>query len=543
MSKRPRMSCSSGAAAVVLAVASSFVPVESHAATFDLSTATIADIQAAMDAGALSSEKLVQLYLNRIDAYDTQGPRLNSILVTNEKALAMARALDAERKVKGRRGPLHGIPIVAKDLVNTADMQTTGGFIVMKGAVPANDANVIKRLRAAGALIFAKTNMSDWLGRSRPDGGSSIAGQVINPYDLTRTVAPSSSGTGAAMAAWLATAGIGSETGTSIRNPTTDGSLVGLAPTEGLVGRGGVMANTFTHERLGPMARNTYDLAVMLDAMIGIDANDLITAQSLPHLPAASYTSFLDVQGLRGARIGVLREMFRSGPAHAEGLALAEKAILDLNKAGATVHDPVTLGFDLDRVRMLKVNYWEAQTVLDKYLADYGPTAPFRSVREMLEKYPDKAKPSFAEELGNSPGLDPEYQSRLAGRKALREAVVALMDRFALDAVVFPYKTLPARKLRASEGAGAEPDPINDVVRSGDRVSESDNYLSSMTGLPGLLVPMGYTKDGAALALEFLGRPFSEPTLIRLASGYEAQTHHRKPPRSTPPLPGERFDY
>jgi len=523
------------AALVLLACASA------DAATFDLSTATIADMQAAIDAGALSSEQLVRLYLNRIEAYDQKGPKLNSILVTNQDALAIARALDAERKTKGRRSPLHGIPIVAKDLVNTADMQTTGGFIVMKGAIPASDANVIKRLRDAGAVIFAKTNMSDWLGRSRPDGGSSIAGQVVNPYDLTRTVAPSSSGTGAAMAAWFAAAGIGSETGTSIRNPTTDSALVGLAPTEGLIGRGGAMANTFTHERLGPMARSAHDVAVMLDALIGIDANDLVTAQSLTHLPAVSYTSFLDSSGLRGARIGVLREMFRSGPAHAEGLALAERAIFDLHKAGANVFDPVTLGFDLGRVRMLKVNYWEAQTILDKYFADFGPAAPFRSIREMVTKFPNEAKPSFAQELAYSPGLDPEYQSRLKGRQALREAVVALMDRFALDALVFPYKTLPAQRLKG--GSDAASDPLNALVREGDRVSESDNYLSSMTGLPSLLVPMGYTKDGAPLALEFLGRPFSEPTLLKLASGYEAQTRHRKPPRSTPALAGERFDY
>jgi amidase len=511
------------------------------AATFDLSTATIADIQAAIDAGALSSEKLVELYLNRIAAYDQKGPKLNSLITVNPRALETARTLDAERKAKGRRGPLHGIPIVTKDLINTADMPTTGGFIVMKGAVPAADANVVRRLRVAGAIILAKTNMSDWLGRSRPDGGSSIAGQVINPYDLTRTVAPSSSGVGASMAAWFATAGVGSETGTSIRNPTTDGSLVGLAPTEGLVGRGGAMANTFTHERLGPMCRNTYDLAVMLDVLIGIDANDLITAQSLTHLPSVSYTTFLNKDGLRGARIGVLREMFRSGPAHAEGLALAEKAVFALQRAGATVYDPVSLGINLDRIRLLKVNYWEAETILDKYFADFGPNAPFHSVREMVAKFPDQAKAEFAENLRYAPGADPEYQSRLQGRRALREAVVALMDKFSLDAVVFPYKTLPARKLGESESDDA--DLVNSVVRSGDRVSSSDNYLSSMTGLPGLLVPMGYTKEGLPLALEFLGRPFSEPTLLKLASGFEAQTHHRRPPPTTPALTGEHFEY
>jgi amidase len=511
-----------------------------YAATFDLSTASIADIQAAIDSDALSSEKLVQLYLNRIAAYDQQGPKINSLITINPKALEIARALDAERKAKGRRSALHGIPVVAKDLINTADLQTTGGFIAMKGAIPQADAHVITKLRAAGAVILGKTNMSDWLGRSRPDGGSSIAGQVINPYDLTRTVAPSSSGTGASMAAWFATAGLGSETGTSIRHPTTDGSLVGLAPTEGLIGRGGAMANTFTHERIGPMARNTFDLSVMLDALVGVDANDLITAHSLTQLPTSSYTSFSNPDGLRGARVGVLREMFRSGSQHAEGLAIAEQAIFALHKSGAAVYDPVTLGMDLDRTRMLKVNYWESETILNKYLVDFGPSVPFRSIREMVEKFPDLVKPGFAEDLRYSPGSDPEYQARLRGRKALREAAVALMDKFALDALVFPYKTLPARKLNQREPAE---DPINEVVRSGDRVGASDNYLSSMTGLPGLLVPMGYTKEGAPLALEFLGRPFSEPTLIKLASGFEAQTKHRKAPRSTPSLPGERFEY
>jgi Asp-tRNA(Asn)/Glu-tRNA(Gln) amidotransferase A subunit family amidase len=410
----------------------------------------------------------------------------------------------------------------------------------MKGAVPQYDANVIKRLRDAGAIILAKTNMSDWLGKSRPDGGSSLAGQVVNPYDLSRTVAPSSSGVGASIGAYFATAGVGSETGTSIRNPTTDGSLVGLAGTEGLVGRGGSMGNTFTHERLGPMCRNAYDLAVMLDSLVGIDANDLYTAQSLPYLPTVSYTTFLNPDGLRGARVGVLRDMFRQGPAHAEGLAMADNAVFELRKAGADVYDPVTLGLNLDRVHTIKVNYWEQTTVLDKYLRDFGPNAPFHSIREMVAKFPDLVKPDFIAYLDLKPGPDPEYQSRLKSRRTLREALVALMDKYQLDALVFPYKTLPAQKL-----SGREPDndPLNAIARAGDKVSPSDNYLSSMTGLPGMLAPMGYTKEGDPLALEFLGRPFSDPTLLKLVSGYEAQTHHRKPPPFVPALPGEKFSY
>ena len=508
---------------------------------FDLATATIADIQAAMDSGGLTAERLVQLYLNRIAAYDQQGPALNSLIAVNAEALRVARELDRERVANGPRSLLHGIPFVAKDLVNTAGLQTTGGFIAMRGAVPARDAHVIAKLRAAGAIVLAKTNMSDWLGRSRAGGGSSIAGQVVNPYDLQRTVAPSSSGVGASLAAWFAAGGIGSETGTSIRNPTTDGALVGLAPTEGLVGRSGAMANTFTHERLGPMARSTFDVAALLDHMTGIDGEDLVTAQSLTHLPTVSYTTFVDPAGLRGARIGVLREMFRSGPRHAEGLALAEKAILELHAAGAIVLDPVALGMDLTRTRMLKVNYWESETVLNTYFKHFGPGSPFSSVRDMIAKAPELVKPSFEEYLGYAPGGDPEYQARLRGRRALRAAIVALLDKHELDAIVFPYKTLPAELLDGGDEAFS--DPINATVRSGDRVSDSDNYLSSMTGLPGLLVPMGYTADGLPLALEFLGRPFSEPTLLTLASGFEARTHHRRAPASTPPLAGESFTY
>jgi len=529
------------AALVVAVVLESFTAADasrvSGSATFDLATATIADVNLAIDAGALTSQQLVQLYLNRIAAYDQQGPKINSIITLNQGALTLARTLDEERKATGRRSPLHGIPIIVKDLLNTTDMPTTGGFARLKGAVPASDANVIARLRAAGAIILAKANMTDWLGRSQDGGGSSIAGPVANPYNLARRMAGSSSGTSAAMAAWFGSGGVGSETGTSIRNPTTDGSLVGLAPSEGLIGRGGAMAYTFTHERIGPMCRNTYDVAVMLDSMVGIDANDLVTAQALTQLPTVSYTTFLDKNGLRGARIGVLREMFRSGPLHAEGHALSDGAIFAMHKAGATVLDPVAVGLNLDRVRMLKVNYWEAETVLDKYLADFGPNSPFRTIRELLKKFPKDVSPSLLEYVDGRPGPDPEYQARLKGRQALRRALVALMETHDLDALVYPHKTITAR------GSNAQADVLNAVVRNGDRVTESDNYLSPMTGLPAILVPMGYTREGLPLAIEFLGRPFSEPMLLKLASGFEAQTAHRKPPAPVPPLPGEKFVY
>ena len=344
------------------------------------------------------------------------------------------------------------------------------------------------------------------------------------------------------MAAWFAAGGIGSETGTSIRNPTTDGALVGLAPTEGLIGRSGAMANTFTHERLGPMARNTFDVAVMLDHMIGIDGEDLVTAQSLPHLPTASYTTFLNPEGLRGARIGVLREMFRSGPRHAEGLALAERAILDLHAAGALVLDPVELGIDLTRTRMLKVNYWEAETVLDAYFEHFGAHVAVRERARHGRESADLVKPSFAEYFDYCAG----HRSRVPSAAARPQGVARSGGRAARQ-VRARCRRVPIQDAcpQSYLDGGDEPrtDPINAAVRSGDRVSDSDNYLSSMTGLPGLLVPMGYSGEGAALALEFLGRPFSEPTLLKLASGYEARTRHRRAPAATPPLPGEPFSY
>jgi amidase len=282
---------------------------------------------------------------------------------------------------------------------------------------------------------------------------------------------------------------------------------------------------------------------VTLDTLVGIDANDLYTAQALTHLPTVSYTKFVDPHGLKGARIGVLREMFRKGPAHAEGLALAEKAIFAIRKAGADVYDPVSVGMNLDRVHTIKVNYWEEEIILDKYLRDYGANAPFHTIQEMVQKFPTLVKPDFVS-YAHYTLTDPEYLSRLKARRSLKAALVALMDKFELDALVYPFKTLPAAKLSEERRVGdVGTDPLNKISRPGDRVNESDNYLSSMTGLPGLLVPMGYTAEGIPLDLEFLGRPFAEPTLIKLASGFQSETHLRHSPPTVPPLPGETFSY
>ncbi len=498
-----------------------------RAAEFDLSTATIGDINAAFDAGALTSEKLVSLYLARIEAYDRKGPAINTVITLNKDALAQARALDAERKSKGPRSPLHGVPVVLKDLFDVVGMPTTGGFVGLKDAMPARDAFVVARLKAAGAIILAKVNTLDWFAKTNW-GASTLGGQTKNPYNLDYVPGASSSGTGAGVAAWFATVGLGSETGVSIRNPTSENNLVGLAPTLGLVSRAGMIMSAFTHERGGPMARNVYDLAATLDVIAGVDAEDLVTMSSRGHIPPEGFLSFVDPKnGLKGARIGVLRDMFRSGPRHTEGLALIEKAIADLRAAGAVVYDPLSTGLPLlDILADTRVAQWEKRASTNLFLARLGPGSPYKDMTEMIAKNPAHLGHLKAQDEVTDLDQNPAYVARLRNREILQKAILDLLDRHQLDALVFPFKTLPATK-----------------IKDGWTNKEADNPLSSQTGFPGLLVPAGFVSENRPIALEFLGRPYAEPVLIKMASAYEAASRHRKSPESTPALPGEKFSY
>ena len=311
-------------------------------AAFNLETATIAEIQAAFEAGALTSEKLVQMYLKRIQAYDQQGPRLNSIITLNPAALEQARALDAERSRSGPRSALHGLPIVVKDLIDTHNMPTTAGFLPMASSQPWRDAFVVERLRKAGAIILAKVNLNDWFGEaSSPSGASTLAGQTQSPYKLGYDPGGSSTGTGVAVAAYFAVAGLGTETGNSVRGPAAQNNLFGLVPTEGLVSRGGVLCNSFSLDRVGPMARSVYDLAVVLSAIVGFDPEDLLSQASIGNIPPGGYSPFVVKDGLRGARLGVLRDLFSNTPQDQQGLALIEAAIEQAKAEGALVIDPL----------------------------------------------------------------------------------------------------------------------------------------------------------------------------------------------------------
>jgi len=504
-----------------------------RAAHFDLSTATIADINAAFDAGALTSEKLVSLYLARIAAYDQQGPSLNTIITLNAKALETARALDAERKVRGPRSPLHGIPILPKDVYDTFDMPTSGGFKLMATSQPSRDSFVIARLRAAGAIILGKLNQSDWYGVGK-NGGGTLKGRVLSPYNPQKSVGGSSSGTGAAMAAWFATVGLGSDTEGSIVVPSTLNNLVGFSTTHGLVSRTGMMWSSPAQESGGPMGRSLYDCAAVLSVIAGYDAADLPTQDSIGKIPDRPYTAFIAKDGLRGARIGVLREMFHSGPLHSEGLALIEKALADMKQAGAILVDPVLTGLDFFKLLPdADTADYERATAIDHYLAGLPADAPIRSVDEMIAKGGDLVKPDIITTaklrgtLDRHPGLASVYKTEALMRDALR----AVMDKYQLDVLVLPYRT-------------ALPDDISTPRPGNWKNFEVRNHVASSTGFPTIIVPGGFfPSDGMPFGVQFLGRPFSEPAMIKIASGYEAATRHRQPAPLTPPLPGESFDY
>lgn len=518
--------------AMLVASMMATVSVPVHAATFDLSTATVADIQAAMDNGALSSEKLVQLYLARIKAYDQAGPKLNTVITLNKNALAEAKALDAERKTKGKRSPLHGVVVLAKDVYDTKDMPTSGGFKPMATSQPDKDSFVIDRLRKAGAIVLGKLNQSDWYGVAS-QGASTLQGQVLNPYNLKKSPGGSSSGTGAAMAAWFGSVGLGSDTTGSIVIPSTLANLVGVSATHGLISRTGMMWSSPSQESGGPMTRSVYDAAAVLDAIAGYDAADLATQAGIGKLPEQPYTSFVNKDGLKGARIGILREMVRKGPLHVEGNALFDKAVADFKAAGAQIIDPALTGLDLPESQTLAgAPTYERADAINAYLARLPASAPIRTVDEMIAKGGSLVKPAIVEasKIGSLDHYAP-LQAAMKHQQVMRDAMVAVMDKYQLDAVILPYRTV----LNDEVGLASGSSPTS---------AEGRNAIASYTGLPTMVVPGGFfPSDGVPFAVQFIGRQFSEPTLIKLASGYEATTKHRKAPATTPALPGEHFEY
>jgi len=492
---------------------------------FDLLTASVSDIQAAVASGALTYERLVQLYLNRIEAYDKKGPKLNAVLAVNPRALEIARALDEERKTKGLRSPLHGIPVAVKDNVDTVDLPTTGGNLALAGTRPLKDATVIRKLREAGAIILVKTNM-DELARS-VQGLSSLGGQILNPYDLTRHPGGSSGGTAVAVTVGFATVGIATETGVSVRSPASNNALIGIAPTRGLVSRAGVIPVSYTQDRIGVHAKSVADAAALLSAIRGFDPEDLSTAQSLGKADARPYTENLTADGLAGARIGVLRDLFRAGEQFSNGNKIVEEQIAVLRNQKTLVVDGISTGIDLAAMfPVLRVNDFEFRAAFDAYLRTRGPESPVKTFADILRsgKYAKNLEAVFERNSSMPfPEFDPEYLARMENAARLKQTLIEVMDRYGVDTLVYPFKSVGARPIGTPEG------------------DSGDNPVSAVTGLPAIVVPAGVDKDGLPIAIEFLGRPFSETRLLRMAYSFQQVSNKRIVPKTTPGLSGEVF--
>jgi amidase len=502
--------------------------VQAQGRTFDLLTAGVADIQAAVDAGALTYERLVGLYLNRIQAYDKQGPQLRAVLTINPRAIEIARALDEERRTKGRRGPLHGIPIAVKDNLDTTDLPTTGGNVVFEGSFPARDATVVQRLRQAGAILLVKTNMDELAMASR--GFSTLGGQILNPYDLARDPGGSSGGTAVAVTAGFATLGIATETGFSIRSPATNSSIVGIAPTRGLVSRAGVIPISFTQDRVGPHAKSVVDAALLLDVLRGFDEDDLMTTESLGRVPATSFAE-ITADGMRGIRIGVLRDLFRIGAQFEPINKLIEAQIAVMRAQGAEVTDPVTTGSDVVAMMpTLRVNSYEVKPAFDGYLRRRGAASPVKTFADLVATgrwlKGGTLETRFVETMkAGDLNVNAAYLATLQNQRRLRQSLVELMDRQQLDALVYPVKSLSAPPIGSAD--------------DGPR----DNNVSSTTGLPAVVVPAGLNAEGLPFSIEILGRPFGDARLIQIAHAYERASRARVAPKSTPHLPGDVFSY
>src|SRR6202790_236185 len=492
---------------------------------FYLMEASMTDIHAAMQAGTLTCHTLVRQYLDRIEAYDKQGPAVNAILYVNSRALQQADAMDQEFKRTHKLKPLGCIPIVLKDNFETADMPTTVGSMLLKGAQPPKDAFAVAKLRDNGALILGKANLQEFA-----SGGisvSSLGGQTKNPYDLKRTPGGSSGGTGSAVAANFAAAGTGSDTGGSIRSPSSANNLVGLRPTTGPISRDGIVPVSVTQDTIGPMTRNVSDCARMLDAMAGYDPNDPVTALSVGHIPV-SYTAYLQ-NGLRGARLGVFKNLFGNGPENEEVNRVMAKAIETLKKKRAVIVPVAGQGIDPDYLNAnVRLNEFEFQTDINRYLQAQGSRVAVHSLAEIIESG-QFDKPTltkfFANVRSHPDGFDdPAYKDRRIKIDAIKIEVANLIAQNNLDALVFPHQKCLVVPIGETNQPG-----INGVV-------------AALAGFPSIVVPAGFSTPttsapiGIPVGMEIVGHPFGEPELLKLAYGFEQATHARKPPQSTPAL-------
>lgn len=527
-----------------LTLGASSVSMSAIADTFELREATIADITTAMDAGALTTESLVQLYLNRIDAYDDQGPALNALITVNPNALDEARILDQERQAGQIRGPLHGIPIILKDNYDTADLPTTAGSVVLDGSLPPDDGFVVQRLRDAGAIILGKANMSEFAFSYGRLGYSSMGGLTLNPYDLSRNASGSSSGTAAAIAANFAVLGTGSDTAGSIRGPSNVTGLVGIKPTLGLISRDGIVPLVLSFDVAGPMARTVTDAAIALGVMAAPDPNDPRTLES-EEFTHSDYTPFLDATALEGARLGVARNFMGGNP---EVDAQMERAIAEMEALGATVVEvdiPEFLESPWGLMAPAATNEFKAQ--IETYLATLSPDYP-RTLAELIaiSQSPEVMNSEHPVNPGRIEGFieneeslglaDTGYLYSLSNQlPAARQAILALMAEQDVDALIYPTMACPASPIYTIE---SDPDYVCDASDP-----YTAGYLANISGFPDITVPMGFTQQGLPIGISFMAEAYSEPKLLGFAYAFEQATQVRIPPENTPALPGETIEY
>lgn len=473
---------------------------------------TIPELQAAMAAGETTSAALVKQYLERIAAFDRDGPRLRAMVHINPRALDEAVALDRERADKGPRGPLHGIPIVLKDNYDTHDMPTTASSVAMAGFVPPDDGYQVRKLREAGAVFIGKTNLHEFA--RGIETISSLGGQTLNPYDPRRNPGGSSGGTAAAVAANFAAVGMGSDTCGSIRIPAANTNLFGLRVTQGLSSRDGIVPLALTQDVGGPLARSMVDLVTVLDATVGTDPADPQTAEADAHLPD-SFTGFLQGDALQGARLGVLSDYLSTDAPYGEVTEVIQAAIETMRASGAEVIELQIAGLE-DLLANTGVINMEFTTHVANYLRASG--APVRSIDEVLEsgQYHAALEGRYRRSLESANDTE-AYQQRLANREILAKLLIGTLEQHELDAFVYP--TLRVKPVFVGEGQ------YGGLCR-----------LSAHSGLPAIALPAGFTADGLPVGVELLARPFADGRLIAFGYAWEQAASPRRPPERTPSL-------
>ncbi len=494
-------------------------------APFRLLEATIDDIHRAYKSGQLTSRQLVQMYLDRIEAYDKKGPALNAIITVNSKALEEADRLDAAFKASGLVGPLHGIPVIMKDQGDAKGMPTTLGSVLFKNYYPDRDAFVVEKLKKAGAIILAKATLGELGGG---DTHGSLFGSTRNPYALDRTVGGSSGGSAASVSANFATVAVGQEGLASIRRPSTWNSIAGMRPTAGLVSRGGVYAGwPEIAGSLGPMARTVSDLAILLDVMVGYDPEDPLTSKGVGHVPD-SYTKFLDKNGLKGARIGILRESMGLGSEpdsedFKKITAVFDKAVAELKAAGAEIVDPIVIP-KLKELLAKRAGSPTGGEESFKVFFDRSANPPFKS-REEATRSPDFAKVvrRSQDRWTRSSDATGHYEYLKAQDELMINLLKVMADN-KLDAIV--HKAVEHQPTLISQG-------VNPPYVDQKGAPHLNTFL---VFVPTIVVPAGFTRDNLPAGISFLGRPYDDGTMIKLAYSYEQATHHRRPPASTTPL-------